>query len=557
MQISLPKLTTPAIQRNSPGAGHRLVAARPSIGRRTILLLGLYAATLLVGCAGLPDAGPLAWWRNDCKVGPEYRRPLAPVASDWIDFNNPKLISASTGADDFAWWQELNDPVLNGLVQSTYQQNLTLRAAGMRVLQARYQLSIAQGGLFPQQQTYDGRYAHIQRSTAGDMTGLNQLNNRLPVAIQIPRTFDYWHHGFSLGWELDVWGRFRRAIESADASLDESVENYDEILVSLLADTATAYVQVREYQERILLAEQNVKFQTESYGIAKAKFDQGAVSELDVDQATATLAKTKALVPDLKIQLRTANNQLCVLLGLPPTDLPQQFGQAPIPSTPKEVVVGIPAELIRRRPDVRAAERRLAAQSAAIGVATAELYPAFSIVGTLGWHASDFGTMFTSAANSGTIGPSFNWNILNYGRIANNVRVQDARFDEFVFTYQQTVLRANQEAEDAIVAYLQSQEMVAALEESVAALKKSCDIALIKYENGEVDYNWLATLQSELVTYQDNLASARAEVTLSLIQIYKALGGGWQIRCRALPAMVATAPAAELPTPLQMPMPTP
>jgi len=557
MLISSQTLAGGANRLASPGASQRSPRLCARRRRSAVALLVLVCAPLWVGCAGLPDAGPIDWLRNGCKVGPNYRRPLAPVAGQWIDFNNPKLISASTGVDEFAWWCELGDPVLDGLVQSTYQQNLSLRAAGMRVLQARYQLAIAESGLFPQRQTYHGRYTHVQRSKAGDLTGLNQLNNRLPAAIQIPRSFESWHHGLNLSWELDVWGRFRRAIESADASLDESVENYDEILVSLIADTATAYVQVREFQERIRLAEQNVTLQQETYDIAKARFDQGAVTELDVDQATATLAKTKALVPDLQIQLRVANNQLCVLMGVPPTDLTAQFTPAPIPAAAKEVVVGIPAELIRRRPDVRAAERRVAAQSAMIGVATAQLYPAFSIFGTLGWHASDFSTMFTSAANTGTVGPSFNWDILNYGRIANNVRVQDARFNEFVFMYQQTVLRANQEAENAIAAYLQSQLIVAALQESVNALEKSCQVAMVQYRNGEVNYNRLATLQSELVTYQDNLASARAEVALSLIQIYRALGGGWQIRCRPLPETVVTASEVELLPPLSQPEPTP
>ncbi len=519
-------------------------ARSPTLLRVLVLLV---AAVALTGCAGLRDARPIDWWRNGFLVGPNYQRPAAPVADEWIDYDDPKLISASPGVEDFAWWQTLGDPVLDGLVQSTYAQNLTLRAAGQRVLQARYQVAIAVSGLFPQHQAYNGRYTHVQRSKRGDLTGLNQLNNRLPRPIQIPRSFESWQHGFSLGWELDVWGRFRRAIEASDARLEESVQDYDAILVSLIADTASAYVQVREYQERIRLAQRNVKLQEQSYGIAKARFDQGAVTELDVDQATATLANTKALLPGLRIQQRMANNQLCVLMGMPPSNLAEQISPAPIPTAPSDVVVGIPAELIRRRPDVRAAERRVAAESAMIGVATAELYPAFDIRGTLGWHANDFGDMFSSAANYGTVGPSFHWNILNYGRIANNVRVQNSEFSEQVALYQQTVLRANQEAEDAIVSYLQSQQLVATLQVAVDALEKASDVAVIQYRNGKVDYNRVATVQSELVTNQDNLAAAKANVALSLIQIYKALGGGWQLRCRPLPELaVATEPVGAI-----------
>ncbi len=518
-----------------------------------MLLPLLLVLPLSIGCAGLRDAGPLAWWRNGFQVGPDYCPPSAPAADRWIDFNDPKVISAETGADDSAWWRSLGDPVLDELVQSTYQENLTLRAAGMRVLQARHELAITASSLFPQDQNFHGRYTHIQRSHAGDLTGLNELNSRQPQGIQIPRAFDSWQNGFTLSWELDVWGRFRRAIESADARLDESVNNYDEILVSLVADTATAYVNVRTYQERIHLAEQNIKLQQDTYGIAKARFDQGAVSELDVEQATATLAKTEAMVPGLRAQLRLANNQLCVLMGTPPVDLAAELAPAPIPAAPNEVVVGIPAELIRRRPDVRAAERRVAAQSAAIGVATAQLYPAFNITGSLNWQAGQFNRMFSSPANTGTIGPSFNWDILNYGRIANNVRVENDKFCELVFLYKESVLQANREAEDGIVSYLQAQATVAELEKSVAALEKSVDIATVQYRNGETTYNRLADLQSQLVTYQDNLASARGDVVLSLVQIYKALGGGWQIRCRRLPEMVAAAPEIELVPPASQP----
>ncbi|TWT29326.1 Outer membrane protein OprM precursor [Posidoniimonas corsicana] len=515
-------------------------------GWRTLALLAVVAMSS--GCAGLRDARPVDWWRNGLLVGPNYCRPAAPAADDWIDADSPKLIPSPTNEEDFAWWETLGDPVLNGLVQSTYEQNLTLRAAGQRVLQARTQLAITTSGLFPQHQAYEGGYTHVQRSRRGDLTGLNELNNRLPTPIQIPRTLESWRHGFTLGWEIDVWGRFRRAIEASDARLGESVQNYDAILVSLIADTATAYVQLREYQQRIALAEQSVALQQSSFGIAKARFDQGAVTELDIDQATATLANTKALLPQLSIQQRIANNQLCVLVGLPPANLASRLPPAPVPAAPAEVVVGIPAELIRRRPDVRAAERRVAAESALIGVATAELYPAFSITGSLGWHASEFSSLFTSAANNGTVGPSFHWNILNYGRIANNVRVQESKFREQVALYQQTVLRANQEAEDAIVSYLQSRELVAALQESVDALKKSSAVAVIQYRNGQVDFNRVATVQSQLVTYQDNLASAQASVALSLIQIYKALGGGWQIRCGvSSESVVAAAEPERLP----------
>ncbi len=484
---------------------------------RAILCLSLAALTLTAGGCAYLDG----WMQNHFKVGPEYRKPAAPVADQWIDFNDPRVISDSLGVNDEAWWEVFNDPFLDDLVPLAYEENLPLRAAGMRVLEARAQRAIAAGNLFPQSQEALGQYQRIQISTNGNPAGVTML----PA-----RAFSLWTSGFNATWEIDLWGRLRRGIESADANLDASIEDYDDVLVSLIAETAAAYVDVRAFQQRLEFARANVAAQEGSLRIAESRLRAGAVSELDVTQARSILGQTEALIPVLERGLRLSNNRLCVLLGIPPRDLVEELGTEPIPSAEPEVVVGIPAELLRRRPDVRRAEREVAAQSAQIGIAAADFFPTFAINGTLTWAAGTFDGMFNSSSQGGVIGPTFNWKILNYGRILNNVRVQETRFQRLAIEYQQTVLNANAEIEDAIVSFLRAQEEVRALERSVAATARSVEIVLKQYQEGAVDFNRVFNLQSTLVTQQDQLAESEANVALSLIGIYRTLGGGWQIR---------------------------
>ena len=336
-----------------------------------------------------------------------------------------------------------NDPTLTSLVQTAYQQNLTLRAAGARILEARALRGIAVGNLFPQEQFAFGEYSRIKLST-------NVANP--PLAAW----FSEWTFGLSGTWELDFWGRYRRAIEAADAELDASVEDYDDVLVVLLSDVAATYVEYRTFQQRLTYARANVDIQRQSFQLATDKFEAGATTERDTHQAKQILEETEALIPALEIGRRQAANRLCVLMGMPPRDLDAILGAGSgIPVTPREVVVGVPADLVRRRPDVRRAERQVAAQSARIGVAVSDLYPHFSVLGTIGVEAEQFGDLFKSGSMIGEISPGFRWDILNYGRLVNNVRVQDARFQELAYAYQDQVLIAGQEAEDAIVSFLQ------------------------------------------------------------------------------------------------------
>ena len=344
--------------------------------------------------------------------------------------------------------------------------------------------------------------------------------------------------------------------------MDGSVENYDAVLVTLLCDTAQYYITMCETQERIELARHNVELQTEVLKIVQARRDAGTVGELDLDQQQSTLSQTEASIPAFQITLRQAQDQLCTLLGIPPTDLQARLGRRPIPTAPKEVVVGIPAQLLERVPSVRSAERACAAQAEQIGIAQANLYPHISITGSLGWSAVNGSQLFTPAAFDGSVGPSFQWNILNYGRINNNVRLQDAKFQQTLLDYRTAVLTANQQAEDGLVSFLQSQEQTRLLTESVIAAEKAFKIVVAQYKAGTVDLNRVATIETNLVQEEDLQVQARGQIALGLVQVYRALGGGWQIRLgqgavpgsQPAPAAVERAP---LPAPNLEPAPLP
>ncbi|HEV3385264.1 MAG TPA: efflux transporter outer membrane subunit, partial [Gemmata sp.] len=324
------------------------------IGLRCNLLVAL--AMCFCGCTPINE-----YVHNGFKVGPNYRTPDAAVANNWIDASDQRV---RTDSDDLSkWWTVFNDPILNDLICDAYHQNLTLREAGFRVLQARAQLGIAIGEIFPQAQAMTGEFL---RQASNGTTGSTQ------------RFSSRWDYGFTLAWELDFWGKFRRGIESNRANLQASVANYDDVLVTLLSDVATAYVLYRTTEERIKYATQNVDIQSKVLEITKASFAVGKATKIDVDQAESTLYQTQAAIPELEIALRTANNQLCVLLGIPTIQLQEKLGKAPIPVAPVDVAVGIPADLLRRRPEVRQAERLAAAQCAQIGVAVSDFYPHIS-----------------------------------------------------------------------------------------------------------------------------------------------------------------------------------
>jgi NodT family efflux transporter outer membrane factor (OMF) lipoprotein len=512
----------------------------------TYLVFVASLVIMLTGCTSFSE-----YVRNGFKVGPNYCPVAAPVANNWIDADDIRIRSQS---DDISqWWTVFNDPVLNNLIACAYRQNLTVKQAAFRVLQARYKLAIAKGGFFPQSQTGSGSFTRAG-STAGGFA-------------------DVWDFGFNLQWELDFWGRLRRAIQAADDQLGLSVADYDDVMVTLLSDVASNYVQIRTDQERIKLLSENVKVQRDVLELVKTKVNIGiVVTDLDAEQAESTLKQTEAAIPLLLIDMRQANDQLCTLLGIPPADLMKLIGNAPIPTAPPEVAIGIPCEMLSRRPDIRRAERAAAAQAEQIGIAETDLYPIFSISGTMGWTANNFSELFNTQAFNGSVGPSFNWKLLNYGRIVNNVRFQDAGFQELIAAYQNTVLQANQEVEDGLVTFLQSQERTKILYESMKAGEVARGIALRLYgKTTGFDFNRYAVIEQNLISQQDAWAQSRGQIAQGLISVYRALGGGWQIRFNPPPvtplgmpgamppeAQPSGAPAPGVqPTPEELPKPIP
>jgi len=459
-----------------------------------------------------------------CKVGPDFAEPGATLADRWLQAGDRAVITDRTTYE--RWWTVYNDPTLNDLVDRAYRENLTLLAAGTRVLEARAALGIATGEFYPQSQSVGGSLSYLRPSEA-DPSGTTQAN-----------LGEFWRGSLSATavWELDFWGRFRRGVQAADAAYLASIATYDDVLVTLVGDVATTYIGIRTLQVQIAIARSNVTRQRMALQIARDRFQGGVSTGLDVAQAENVLAQTEASVPQLTAQLEQGQAALRVLLGLAPQPMDALLaGRPDIPIPPETVAVGIPAELVRRRPDIRAAELRAAAQSEQIGMALAELYPAFKLTGVFGSQASNIGAnrvsdMFNSNAIQFAFGASFSWPILNYGQITNNVRVQDARLQSLLLEYRNTVLNAQRDVENGLSGYVQGGRQVLALQRSVRAAEQAMSIAMDQYRMGTRDFTTVLTAMQNLYAAQNSLAVARGQRATALTGLYRALGGGWQLR---------------------------
>ena len=466
-----------------------------------------------VACAVLAASG--------CKVGPDFHRPATPVEEHWI---GEAPGTTAEPADTTHWWRLFNDPTLDSLIDTAFHNNLSLQVAAARILQAQAQLAVAVGELFPQQQVLAGEVQHQRQSQATLI--LPALNPDLDTS----------QLGVSASWELDFWGKYRRGIESDRAAMLASVAAYDSGLVSLTAGVASTYLNIRVLQQRIEVVQENLKTQQEALRIATAQFEAGETSQLDVEQAQTQLAQTRSQLPGLESSLRADEDSLAVLLGAPPDAIDAMLGTpSAIPVAPNGAATGMPKDLLRRRPDVRQAELTAAAQSAGIGVAEANLFPAFSLSGSFGFvgtslHHGSIGDLFTWDNRASAYGASFVWPIFNYGRIVNSIRVQDAVFQQAVLSYQNTVLQAQQEVEDARAAFAAAQAALAALTDAADSARRATQLAIVRYKEGAADYTTVLTsLQLEL-QIEDGVASARGAVPLALVSVYRALGGGWQLR---------------------------
>ncbi len=454
---------------------------------------------------------------NACTMlGPDFQAPQTEIPASWSESENFKKLSKE---ENIAWWKLFNDPTLDSLIETAYAQNLSLRSAGLRIMESRAFLGLVKGNMYPQSQNMNGDIMTI--GTTG------------PAA---DRYYNAAAIGFDVGWEIDFWGKFSRSIESADASLYASIADYDDVLVSLTAEVARSYTSIRTLEERIRLAKKNSKLQQDGLQLVKHQFAAGTVTELDVQQAKTLLSTTLATIPSLQSVLQQSRNGLAILLGVFPGDLHNYLsGEGTIPAAETEIAMGIPADLLRRRPDIRKAEMQTAAQSAQVGVALAELYPSFTLFGSLGWSATDIGgnslgDIFDSNSFSYSFGPAFKWNILNYGRIKNQVRIQDARLEQLITGYQNTVLSAAREVEDNMTAMVYAQREAKYLLEGVQSSKRSVELSMLQYEEGFADYQRVLDSTRALTQKQDQYAQLQGAIATDFISLYKALGGGWQIR---------------------------
>lgn len=487
-------------------ARKRIGSAASCVGRLLLLVVGL---------------------ASGCTVGPDFQRPRAPFVGDWSMSANPRMQGQPARLGD--WWTHFQDPVLDGLIRDSLAQNFTLREAGERIIEARARRDIAAGNLYPQSQNVAGSFSTTQLSsnTANFFSVLGVFETDVNP--------ENWAMGLGAAWELDFWGKFRRAVESADASLDATCAAYDDARVLLLAEVAQAYIELRTLENRIALARNNLDVQKQTLELASKKKDAGLATGLDIAQAQTNVGQTAAVLPSLEIARRQASHALCVLLGRTPADLSSELGgRGEIPHPPHNLAFGIPADLLRRRPDVRRAEFELAAQSARIGVAKSEFYPHISLIGDIGFQAEDFGKLYSSNSQSGFISPGFSWNLLNYGRIKSNVKAEEAAFRALCAAYQSSVLRAAQEAEDAQVAYVLGFDRADALVHAVRGSTDAVSKAETLYKSGSIDFGRVYVLQAQLLQQQDALAVSQGQISLSLVQLFKALGGGWQ-KCEPTP----------------------
>lgn len=452
-----------------------------------------------------------------CAVGPDYKEPPVPTSKEWRDPKDPSV--ARKRSEITAWWTLFQDPVLNKLVELAVKQNPTLHGAAVRVVEAQARRGVAFGQLFPQQQEAFGAYTRNRLSE-------NRANN-----FGADQVFSDWDTGLSAAWELDVWGKFRRGVEAADAQILATLADYDDALVSLIAEVASSYISYRAFEEGLGVSRANVEVQRKGLELADARFKGGTSTELDPAQATALLRDTESQIPRFEAGLRQQESTLCVLLGIPPRSLADILGgPRRIPNAPAAVAVGLPADLLRRRPDVRGVERRLAAQSAIIGIAKSDFYPRFTLVGEIAVSSEHLKDLpeYNSVRAFG--GPTFSWSIFNYGRILNNVRAEDALFQALEDDYTATVLRAQGEVESAIAGYLGARRQVASLTASVAAATRAAELAETQYRGGIVDYTRVLDSQQFRLVEEDRLVVTRSQVAQNLIQLYRALGGGWELR---------------------------
>ena len=488
----------------------------PMISKVPAAFLVLWAILSAGGCA---------------TVGPEID-PLRPDAEpDWITSVDAGLEPAAEVPEQ--WWTIFDDPVLDELVATVRADNLQLEIAALRVLEARARMALVTGLKYPQAQVAFGEASYVSPSQSD--------------VLELLGIDDFWQFslGASVSWEMDFWGRYRRGIEAADAGLQTSIASYDQAVVLLTAQVVSAYIAVRETEEQLRISKENAELQQRSYEITEVLFRNGENSELDMQQARALLLGTLATIPTLEAALQQSRNALSVLLGQPPGQVESLLaGHAGMPQVPADLAIGLPADMLRRRPDVRQAETMAIMQNAIVGQATADLYPSFKLTGALSTTAggpadTDIGDLFDADSLAYTVGGSFVWPFLNYDRIRNNIRIEDARLQQALVNYRDTVIRAARQAEDAIAAFVGSREQEEILADAVDSARRSNELSTLRFREGFSDYQRVLDSQQRLFNQQQRFVSNQANTVRSVVALYTALGGGWQDRS-GMPELDAT-----------------
>ena len=454
---------------------------------------------------------------NACTtLGPDYQEPEVDWLQDWqpAPYGPGGKREAAEEAELTFWWQLFDDPALNRLIELARQENHSLRIAGLRILESQALLGIAGSNLYPQLQELAGSTSYVNTRRRGGSTSNRDED-----------LFTY-EAGFNLGWELDFWGRFRRGIESADAAFFASVANQQDAQVLLSAQVADIYFANRTTALRIAIARENAAIQKRSYEITEEIYNSGQGSELDLQQAKTQYLATLATIPQLEITLTQTRNALCALLGRPPGDIPElDSGTHTLPAVGPEAIRDIPARLLLRRPDMRAAAWQVAAQSAQIGIAEADFYPAISLLGSIGWSGDSRGNSPDIGALA--IGPAVRWNIFDHGRIENNVRLQDVRLQQLIEQYQETALKASREIDDAAISVVKTREQQRVLDESVLTSSRALELANTRYREGYSDFQRVLDAQRAVFSQAERQLINQGNHVSAVISLYKALGGGW------------------------------
>ncbi|MDY0211710.1 MAG: efflux transporter outer membrane subunit [Desulfuromonadaceae bacterium] len=454
---------------------------------------------------------------SGCAVGPNYSNVEPAAQEDWYAQMEKGLEATTLQESQLAtWWDIFEDPLLSALQQRAIRENLELKTAFSRLQQARISRGISRADHFP------------TLSAQGYMQRLRDSENLGDYTAG--QEYDWYISELNASWELDLFGGIRRSVEAAQAELEVSTADMHGVLTSLTAEVALNYIELRTYQQRLQVAQKNIETQKKTYDLNNSRFKAGLIDELALQQSLRNLEQSRAQISRLEAAIRMTENNLSVLLGQTPGTLREEFASmGDIPTAPPRIAIGIPAEAMRRRPDIRRAERALAAQSARIGVATAELYPKLRLLGTIGLEAIHSGSdFFDPASRFWEIGPGITWNIFQGGALRLNIEMQEEKYAEALAQYNWSVLKAHQEIENALTSYAKEQIHQEHLAKAVAAAQRTEWLALDRYNAGLVDFYIVLDAQRALFQIEDELNQSKGEVGANLTKVYKAIGGGWQ-----------------------------